>query len=128
MPSRRKTALLALLALAMFFGKGVAAETGVNFVRDIKPLLARRCFSCHGPNTQEGGLRLDKPEAALAELNSGLRAIVPGHLDDSAMIARVSATDEAERMPPEGKPLAPTEVETLKKWIAAGAKFEKQER
>ena len=106
-------------------GTTFAADPPVNFARDVKPILARRCFSCHGPNTHEGGLRLDDPKAALAELDSGLHAIVPGHIDDSALIARVSADDESERMPPEGKPLAPQEIETLKRWIASGGKYEK---
>jgi hypothetical protein len=125
MPSRPKTPLFALLTLAILASNVFAAGTGVSFVYDVKPLLARRCFSCHGPNTQEGGLRLDMPEAAVAALDSGLHAIVPGKVDDSALIARISAEDEAERMPPEGKPLAASEIETLKKWIAAGANFEK---
>jgi mono/diheme cytochrome c family protein len=114
--------LIAFLAGAV---DGLAAETPVSFLQDVKPLLARRCFSCHGPNTGEGGLRLDEPDAAVAELDSGLHAIVPGNVEESALLARVTATDEAERMPPEGKPLTAKEVETLNKWIAAGAKWEK---
>lgn len=102
-----------------------AENATVSFARDIKPLLARRCFSCHGPTAREGGLRLDKPDTALAELDSGLHAIVPGHIEQSALVERVSASDETERMPPEGKPLSPKEIETLKQWIAAGAKWEK---
>src|SRR4051812_27350694 len=70
-----------------------AADAPVSFVRDVKPLLARRCFSCHGPTAHEGGLRLDKPDTAVAELDSGLHAIVPGHLDQSALVERVSASD-----------------------------------
>src|SRR4051812_41683079 len=102
-----------------------AEDAPVGFARDVKPLLARRCFSCHGPTAREGGLRLDKPDAALAELDSGLHAIVPGHAVQSALVERVSASDSTERMPPEGKPLSPKEIETLKQWIAGGAKWEK---
>ena len=53
--------------------------------------------------THEGGLRLDKPETAVAELDSGLHAIVPGQVEESALVDRVTASDETERMPPEGK-------------------------
>ncbi len=102
-----------------------ASDAAVSFMQDVKPLLARRCFSCHGPTAREGGLRLDKPETALAKLDSGLRAIVPGHVEQSALVARVIASDATERMPPEGKPLSPQEINTLKQWIAAGAKWEK---
>lgn len=101
---------------------GAAAE--VSFVRDVKPVLARRCFQCHGPTAQEGGLRLDRAEAALAELDSGLRAIVPGRVEDSALVARVSAREEAERMPPEGPPLTAEQIETLRQWISEGARWE----
>jgi hypothetical protein len=103
----------------------VYAARPISFPHDVKPLLARRCFSCHGPNTHEAGLRLDRPDSALAELESGVRAIVPGYPDQSALIMRVSSDDGSERMPPEGKPLLPSEIETLKKWIAGGAKWEK---
>jgi len=102
-----------------------AAESSVDFARDVKPLLARRCFPCHGPTASEGGLRLDDAKAAVAELDSGLHAIVPNDVEQSALIARVSATDEAERMPPEGKPLTPAEIETLTQWVASGAPWEK---
>ena len=125
MASRLTVRLGVCLALAMSSPGASAADAPVNFVRDVKPLLARRCFSCHGPNQHEGGLRLDKPEAAIAELDSGLHAIVPGNVNESALIARVAAVDETERMPPEGKPLTSQEIETLRQWIAAGAKWEK---
>src|SRR3954451_1013276 len=102
-----------------------AADRAVSFARDVKPLLARRCFSCHGPTAREGGLRLDKPDTAVAELDSGLRAVVPGHGEQSALVERISAADDTERMPLKGKPLSAKEIETLKQWIASGAKWEK---
>jgi len=101
-----------------------AADSSVSFLQNVQPLLARRCYSCHGPTASEGGLRLDNPDAALAELDSGMRAIVPGKIDSSALVSRITASDETERMPPEGKPLSAAEIETLKKWIADGAKWE----
>jgi cytochrome c553 len=102
-----------------------AAPREISFTSDVKPLLARRCFSCHGPDVGEGGLRLHEQETALAELDSGLHAIVPGDMELSELIARVSAEDESLRMPPEGKPLTAEEIETLKAWIAQGAPWQK---
>ena len=49
-----------------------------EFARDIQPLLARRCFSCHGPDTQEAGLRLDERAVAVAALDSGSRERLRG--------------------------------------------------
>ena len=55
----------------------VGVAKPVDFSREVKPILARRCFACHGPDSGEGGLRLDRREHALSELDSGLLAIVP---------------------------------------------------
>jgi cytochrome c553 len=122
---RLAIALCTAIAFATSIAALHAADVTVSFARDVKPLLARRCFSCHGPTAREGGLRLDKPDTAVAELDSGLRAIVPGHVEQSALVDRISASDDTERMPPKGKPLSAKEIETLKQWIAAGAKWEK---
>src|SRR4051812_9079961 len=62
----------------------------VDFNRDIRPLFSENCYACHGPdqNKRKAGLRLDQQEGALAELKSGNRAIVPGEISKSAIIAR----------------------------------------
>ena len=118
-----------MLALAWCLSGGARAPAeptdAVSYSRDVKPLLARRCFACHGPTAREGGLRLDRREGALAELDSGLLAIAPGRVDESELLRRVSAQDESVRMPPEGKPLAAEEVAMLRRWIAQGAAYEK---
>ncbi len=129
---RRRSKLLpmiAALALATVVardgGAYAAAPEEISFTRRVKPLLARRCFSCHGPDVGEGGLRLHENETALAELDSGLHAIVPGDVEQSELIARVTEEDESLRMPPEGKPLTDDEVAILKAWIEQGAEWQK---
>jgi hypothetical protein len=102
-----------------------ATPAPISYSREVKPLLARRCFACHGPETGEGGLRLHEHAAALAELDSGCHAIIPGNTEESVLLARVASDDEYERMPPDGKPLTPAEIDVLRRWIAEGAKFEK---
>ncbi|MEX0711899.1 MAG: c-type cytochrome domain-containing protein, partial [Pirellulales bacterium] len=82
----------------------------VDFARDIQPILVKRCFSCHGPDQAEGGLRLHQEEAALAELDSGEHAIVPGNVQASALVSRISAADESVRMPLDDKPLSAEEI------------------
>ncbi|MEX0612363.1 MAG: PSD1 and planctomycete cytochrome C domain-containing protein [Pirellulales bacterium] len=106
------------------FGLRAAEPAEISFAATVKPILARRCFACHGPDVENGGLRLHKHETALAELESGGRAIIPGRPNDSLLIDRVSAEDVSERMPPEGKPLTRGEIEMLRAWIAQGAEWE----
>src|SRR5207245_6403416 len=88
-----------------------AEEARINFDRDIRPILSNNCFKCHGPDAKQrkAGLRLDRAEAALAELKSGNRAIVPGKREASALVARITAAEPQERMPPpsSGKKLTP---------------------
>ena len=121
-----------LWAIAAAFGAGSSYAQVPNdaaqlpdFNRDVQPLLAQHCYRCHGPDKAEGGLRLSEHDAALAELDSGQRAIVPGKPVESELLARVSSADEAARMPPEGKPLKPEEIELLRRWIASGAAWQK---
>ncbi|RLS35913.1 MAG: DUF1553 domain-containing protein [Planctomycetota bacterium] len=118
---------LAAVAVASFLllapaGRSAAADA-VDFSREIQPLLARRCFSCHGPDTQEGGLRLDSAAGATAELPSGGRAIVSGNVDTSLILERIASADPDLRMPPEGPRLLPKQAESLRNWISAGAEW-----
>jgi len=101
----------------------VAAADRVDFSRDVQPLIAKRCLACHGPDTQEGGLRLDQPARATAALESGGRAIVPGDAAASGMLARITATDADVQMPPEGARLTPAQVDLLARWIDEGAEW-----
>ncbi|QDT74460.1 Planctomycete cytochrome C [Lacipirellula limnantheis] len=121
---RRRATLCAALAICLYAPLASHAKP-VDFSREVKPILARRCFSCHGPQTQEGGLRLDGREAAVAALESGLLAIVPGDSAGSELLARVTAEDESLRMPPEGKGLSGREVDVLRRWIDEGAAYQK---
>ena len=101
----------------------------VDFDRDIRPVLASKCFACHGPDAEarEAGLRLDSFAEATAELESGEgRAVVPGDLDASALWQRIVAEDEDQRMPPPGsrRQLTPEEIKRLGEWIESGAEYQ----
>lgn len=82
-------------------------------------LLKERCWSCHGPSKQEGGLRLDQRERILAGGDNG-RIVSPGTGDSSRLVLRVVSSDPDERMPPEGDRLPPSEVQLLTEWIDRG--------
>jgi len=99
----------------------------VEFNRDIRPILSDTCFQCHGPDEaqRKAGLRLDLQEAALADLG-GYRAIVPGDVEASELLHRVTSDDPGERMPPPaaGRQLSGREVALLRRWIEQGAKWQ----
>ena len=92
----------------------------VSFDGDIRPILDR-CMKCHGPGRARAGLRLDSPDAAMARLPSGNRAIVPGQPEHSELLRRVSAADADKRMPFKSEPLGTDQVDKLRRWIAGGA-------
>ena len=100
---------------------------GVDYSRDIQPLLAEHCFHCHGQDegARKGKLRLDLRDAALRGGKSGEPAITPGKPEGSALLARVFSQDSDEVMPPpkENKPLKPADVEKLRRWIQEGASY-----
>ena len=98
-----------------------------DFTRDIRPILADKCFACHGPdaNTREAKLRLDTLEGAIEERND-VRAIVPGDLDNSEAWLRILSQDPDEVMPPPDshKKLSAADKGLLKEWILQGAVYE----
>lgn len=94
---------------------------GVQFARDILPVLETRCFDCHQGRKVQGGLRLDTREAALKGGESYGPSLVPGQPAASPLLARVRSTDPDEVMPPKGEPLAPEQTDLLARWIAEGA-------
>src|SRR5947209_5902872 len=83
-----------------------------DFGRDIMPILAARCSSCHGDSQQKGGLRLDRKTEAMKGGNSGA-AIVPGRSGDSLLVKRISGR-AGTIMPPSGERLNATQIQLLK--------------
>ncbi len=106
-----------------------ASGAGVEFNRDVRPILSDNCYACHGPdrNRRQAGLRLDREEVAKAKLGTGNVAIVPGDPEHSALMLRITDPDEQQRMPhfTSGKGrLAPAQIETLRRWIQGGAQWQ----
>lgn len=115
---------IALAAFCWIFVESVhAADPGeISFSRDVLPILSDRCFACHGPDkgNRKADLRLDDQKEALAS-----RVIEPGKPGESELVARIESHDSDEVMPPPkfGKPLTSSQIDTLKAWIAGGAKW-----
>jgi hypothetical protein len=103
-------------------------EQAVDFNDQVRPILARHCFKCHGPDdkARKAKLRLDAREQALRTAGSGARPIVPGRPDESELVRRIFEEDTSERMPPpEAKlSLAMRDQQLLKQWIGQGAKYD----
>jgi len=108
------------LSIASFSCLLQAADE-VDYNRDVRPILAEKCYPCHGPDkkARKAKLRLDELSAAV---KSG--AITPGKPADSELVERIFSDDPDERMPPKKSKtsLNPAEKELLRKWVAAGAR------
>lgn len=111
-------------ALWVVGGVGAYAEAtsaaAVDFARDVMPILAERCVTCHGAEKQKNGLRLDVRDAAMRGGDSG-PVIAAGDADNSLLIKLVIGMDEKRVMPPQGERLTDAQIATLKTWIAQGA-------
>ncbi|MGH9936759.1 MAG: DUF1549 domain-containing protein, partial [Blastocatellia bacterium] len=120
----------ALTAVAFNADRKASAEDGttVSYNRDIRPIFSDTCYRCHGPdkNARKAGLRLDIREEATKKTKSGVVPIVPGKPEESEIVRRIFSNDEYELMPPKEahKVLTPRQKETIKRWVAEGAKYE----
>src|SRR5947209_5268260 len=85
-----------------------ASAQTVDFNRDIRPILSKNCFPCHGQDASHRvtRLRLDQRDSATKVQKSGITAIVPGKRQESEVVRRITAQDETDHMPPKesGKP------------------------
>ncbi|MEM7557795.1 MAG: DUF1549 domain-containing protein [Planctomycetota bacterium] len=122
MPNFRYLVLLLLLAPA----SNTVRSEDVDYLRDIKPVLKAKCYSCHGALKQEAGLRVDTVEFMREGGDSG-RALSREEGLDSLIHDRISSSDNDERMPPEGEPLSPEQLKRFQQWLANGAKAPEDE-
>jgi hypothetical protein len=95
-----------------------AAASGV-FASEVRPLLASRCYRCHGPDLQQNGLRLDSLAAVLKGSDSG-PVVIPGESAKSRLVRRL-LSQERPAMPYGGPPLDSSQIAAIRKWIDAGA-------
>lgn len=97
----------------------------IDFAKKIQPILRASCYSCHGSDAQEGGLRLDNRARAFAGGDNG-KAIVPGDVQAGLLLTLIKGADEdLGRMPPEGEgtPLNEEQIALIESWIAQGAEW-----
>lgn len=107
-----------LLCVLVLFLCSLQAEEKLNFSYQIRPILSKYCFACHGPDKAKGKLRLD--------IHEGIKkATTAGNAAESELIQRILTSDEDDVMPPHetGKKLKDHELALLKRWINEGAQF-----
>ncbi|MEY5026597.1 MAG: hypothetical protein RLZZ244_2125, partial [Verrucomicrobiota bacterium] len=122
-------ALLATLLLpGAFVLQGTAAEA-ISYNRDIRPILAENCFSCHGPDPggRKAGLRLDTEAGLFERRKEDPAPVLRGKPEESELYKRLITKDQDEVMPPPDshKALKPGEIALLKRWIESGAPWQK---
>ena len=124
----RSLAKVTVLVGALTVGLAKPGAAGIDFNRDIRPVLSDACFQCHGPDAakRKAGLRLDTHSGATVA-RDGVRAIDPARLANSELLARITATDPDTRMPPPeaNRQLNPGQVKLLTDWVVAGGEYDR---
>lgn len=94
----------------------------IDFVKDIQPILRQHCWSCHGAEKQESGLRLDRRDLMLLGGDLG-KVLAPGKSETSRLIHYVAGVEPDHLMPPEGDRLSAEQIALLRAWIDAGCEW-----
>ena len=115
--------LATLLASFLLYIPARAADE-VRFLPDIAPVLVQQCTGCHGAQKSKGDYRLHTFADLLKPGGSQTKPVVPGKPQESELFRRLTTTKADDRMPPGDDPLSATEVDLVRRWIAAGAKFD----
>jgi hypothetical protein len=124
-----KTVLLLLLLSCCLLMTALTAPGGkkdvtVSFKKDIKPILEKSCYKCHGSKKQKGSLRLDQPKEIVAGGGNGA-IVVPGDADRSALYSLTTLdSGDDDVMPSKGDHLTKEQTEKIRLWIKQGALFE----
>ena len=120
----RKPFLVAVLLAAVLITLTSLLKTDrIDYNTQVKPILNKKCISCHGGVKQKAGLSFITREDALTPAESGKPAIIPGDPGASELVRRITSHDPEERMPYREEPLSKDEISILKQWIKEGAEW-----
>jgi len=121
---QKKLLVFLVLFVAVMVGAMLMShDKAVDFNTEVKPIINKKCISCHGGVKKQGGFSLLFHEEALAATKSGKPAIIPGDPDGSEFIKRILSKDPEERMPYKHEALNEEEIDIFKRWIRQGAKW-----
>ena len=110
---------LGLILSADEKSKEVTPEQAEFFEKKIRPVFANNCFNCHGPEKQEGNLRLDKHAFVMKGGDTG-PAVVPGDTEKSEIVGAIGYDPTGYQMPPDGK-IPQDDINNIIAWIKLGA-------
>ncbi len=127
-PRTKSLLFVSLVALGVGFLTPCSIESQtVNFHRQIRPLLSKNCFACHGPDEKQraADLRLDLRAGVFGDGGDG-KIVEPGKPQESELYLRITSSDASEKMPPPKAThqLSQDDVALIKSWIEQGAKWE----
>ena len=117
---------LLVLAVSWLFAGSTQGEESkpVSFSRDVAPILAQQCQTCHGPEKSKGHFRLDSFNRLMTPGKSKDPTITPGSPGKSAIYRLITAADPDDRMPQKADPLPASQIQLIRNWIESGAKFD----
>ena len=123
----RPASFLILLFLLTGSARPVQSAEKVDYLKEIKPLFAEKCFACHSALKEEAELRLETRELMLKGSYSGA-VIHPGKPDESILLERILAKGDEQMPPPEeGSRLSEHDIALIRTWIEQGAVTPKEE-
>jgi hypothetical protein len=103
-------------------GSGTNLDQTIDFVTEVQPIFATKCYHCHGPDRQRSEFRLDVRQVAMTGGSLYAPSIIPGKSSQSALIQFIGEGGDL-KMPPDGPPLTNQEIATLRKWVDQGANW-----
>ncbi len=114
------SAVLVMAGIIFFI---TTSHKEIDFNTQVKPIINKKCISCHGGVRQQANFSLLFRDWALKKTKSGKYAIIPGDVEHSEMIRRITSNDPEDRMPYHHEPLSKEDIQTLKDWVKQGAKW-----
>jgi hypothetical protein len=122
-PSKKLFYSSAVLIVLAITAVVIYPSDPIDYNTEVKPILNKKCITCHGGVKQEGGFSLLFEEEAFAPTKSGKPAIIKFKPEESELIRRLHLTDPEERMPYKHDPLTKDEIKILTTWVKEGAKW-----
>ena len=121
-----RSVMVALVATVSFCFPGIAVadepDQVISFNRDVRPLLAEKCFGCHQPAREQGGYVMTQFDRLVGSGESNEAAIVPSNPGASRLLELITPVDGEAEMPPNAAPFIEAELAIIRTWIEQGAK------